>query len=98
MPRPSVVELSDDEGFDESIQFIDSKPAPPIDITDDAESMVEDELPEVAIDEESSISAFSESTLVRRELTPACPVCFMAPTAPTMTPWYVPLLLPCSYA
>lgn len=61
--RPSVIEMSDEDAFDESIQFIDSKPAPPIDITDDDETMVEEEPPEAAIDEESSISAFSESTL-----------------------------------
>lgn len=61
LSRPSVIEMSDDEAFDESIQFIHSKPAPPIDISDDEEAMME-EPPEAAIDEESSVAAFSEST------------------------------------
>jgi hypothetical protein len=77
--------MSDDDLFDESIQFIESRAAPPIDISDDEEEMHQ-EPPEAAIDEESAISAFSE-LCPGLQLTAACPVCFMAPTAPALTPW-----------
>ncbi|BEI85995.1 hypothetical protein CcaverHIS002_0602820 [Cutaneotrichosporon cavernicola] len=66
-----VSDSDDDDMVDESIQFIESRAAPPIDITDDYD---EQEPPEAAIDEESAISAFT------------CPICFMAPTAPALTP------------
>ncbi|BEJ16831.1 hypothetical protein CspHIS471_0602320 [Cutaneotrichosporon sp. HIS471] len=73
IPR-GLIDMSDgddDDMVDESIQFIESRAAPPIDITDDDD---EQEPPEAAIDEDSAISAFT------------CPICFMPPTAPALTP------------
>ncbi|CAK9779560.1 unnamed protein product [Cutaneotrichosporon oleaginosum] len=55
----SVIDVSDDEHFDESIQFIESRAAAPIAISDDEPDM-DKEPPEAAIDDESAISAFSE--------------------------------------